>query len=367
MLTHTIRYVFGLLGLMIMSTGLLASPYRVELLSDQLLSPWSMVALPDGAVLITEKAGVLKRLDEQGALSVIAGVPEVYDAGQGGLLDIKLHPEFAVNRVLYVTYVAGDSDENALTLGQAVWPEGATQLSAFQPVFKVTPSKDTPVHYGGRIAILPDKTLLLTSGDGFDYRESAQRKTSLLGKIIRIGMNGEAPADNPFKGDDVQKFIWSIGHRNPQALLYDSVTRRVYSHEHGPAGGDEINHIEPGKNYGWPVITHGKDYSGANITPFKRYPGMEQPLWDWTPSVAPSDMILYRGNQFPELYGKLLVTTLKSRALLSLKLDKDRVSDSQTYLSERQERWRGITQDRVGNILLLTDSGKLFRLKKRDF
>lgn len=163
-----------------------------------------------------------------------------------------------------------------------------------QVLFTISPVKDTPVHYGGRIAFLPDTTLLLSSGDGFDYRESAQKGNRLLGKIIRLNDDGTIPDDNPFvAASKVQSAIWSLGHRNPQGLVYDAGRKQVFSNEHGPKGGDEINIIEPGKNYGWPVITYGRDYSGANITPYKKYPGMEQSFVDWTPSIAPSSLAVY--------------------------------------------------------------------------
>ncbi|WP_338291271.1 PQQ-dependent sugar dehydrogenase [Planctobacterium marinum] len=334
--------------------------YDAEVVVEGLDVPWALTQLPGGGWLITERSGQLIYFKD-GKKSLVQGTPSVFFAGQGGLLDVELHPDFTENHLLFLSYAKGDAGNNALTLYKATFNQDAMALENGTDIFSITPGKDTPVHYGGRIAVTND-ALLLASGDGFDYRESAQIKNSMLGKVLRMGLNGKVKADNPFAADDNAAFVWTLGHRNPQALLFDVQSGVVYSHEHGPAGGDEINIIKKGLNYGWPVITNGKDYSGANISPFKEYPGMQQPLLDWTPSIAPSDMLLYRGNKFAELNGHLLVTTLKTRELRLVKLKEGKVAEQVTLLTHLDERLRGIEQDQQGDIYLLTDSGKLLLL-----
>lgn len=335
--------------------------YGVNVLHSDLDAPWAMAQLPDGRWLVTERSGNLVLL-EGNEKKIISGVPDVFYAGQGGLLDVALHPDFALNNQVYLSYAKGNAEQNALSLFKAKLNLGTLTLESGADIFTVSPKKDTPVHYAGRIAFMSDGALLLTSGDGFDYRESAQLKHSQLGKILRMNDEGEPLPDNPFYSDPDAAYVWSLGHRNPQAILLDASTNTVFSHEHGPAGGDEINIIEKGKNYGWPVITNGKDYSGANISPFIEYPGMQQPLLDWTPSIAPSDMLLYRGQKFPELTGHLLVTTLKTRELRVVKLAQITVTEHLSLLTALQERFRAIEQDSEGNILMLTDSGKMLAL-----
>lgn len=365
MKTNSITYI-AYFFIMVLAVNSYATQYKVEEINTELSTPWAITVLPDDTVLVTERAGQLRHLVDGELSEPIAGVPPVYFAGQGGLLDIVLAPDFSTNQRIFLSLASGDAKNNQLSIVSAVWDRERNALEDVKTIFSVTPSKDTPVHYGARMALMPDNTLLLASGDGFDYRESAQLQNSLLGKIIRINLDGSAPGNNPFAVTadkaSLAKYIWTRGHRNPQALFYDTESDLVFSHEHGPAGGDEINIIEPGKNYGWPVITNGRDYSGASISPFKQYPGMEQPLFDWTPSVAPSDMIFYRGKAFSELTDHLLVTTLKSREVQILSFSKGEIALKNSILNDINERFRAIEQDQNGNILLLTDSGKLLKL-----
>lgn len=340
--------------------------FQLEVLTEELQAPWSIAVINETELLITEREGTLRYWD--GELSeAIKGVPEVFFKGQGGLLDVVLHPKYAQNQWVYLTYASGDAQNNALEIVRGKLDKSGPipELLESEVVFTVTPTKDTPVHCGGRLAFLPDGTFLVTSGDGFDYRESAQVGDSLLGKVLRLNADGTIPTDNPFlSNDSVHDAVYSLGHRNPQALLYDPRRATIFSNEHGPAGGDEINIIEAGKNYGWPVITNGKDYSGANISPFKSYPGMEQPFVDWTPSIAPSSMALYSGELFPELQGDLLVTALKSQELLWVDLDGLKVNAQKSLLPDNPERWRDVKVTPLGHILLISDGGKLLKLSK---
>lgn len=361
--------------------------YKADTLVAGLDHPWSLTELPDGQLLITERSGQL-RLFSDGQLSKpIAGMPNVFVMGQAGLFDIVLHPDFAINKTLFLSYAHGTLESNTLRVARAQLAvnesdgESSSHLSLQKvvPIYDVEPFKNTPVHYGGRMVILPDNTLLITTGDGFDYREQAQQLTSDMGKVIRITLDGGHPLNNPFVNQPkANNTIFTYGHRNPQGLIYDSKRQQIFMHEHGPAGGDEINLLESGNNYGWPVITHGKDYSGANISPFTEYKGMQQPLLHWTPSIAPSGMAVYYGEQFPEINGDFLVGALVDKEVRLVQTKEGQASNhankSQFILSEQSlfgalaKRIRAISVAKDGTIYLLTDSkdGKLIAVSRAD-
>ncbi len=359
--------------------------YQLQEVVGGLNHPWSLAFLPDGRMLVTERNGTLRiiptkeatkdatkeatkeatRDAAKGAMlpEPVAGVPDVFDRSQGGLFDAIPHPDFATNQLVYLSYAWGDGKANGTRLARARLQGNA--LQDLQVLFTVDPLKDTPVHYGGRIVFIPDGTLLLTTGDGFDYREAAQKLDSLLGKIIRLNDDGTIPADNPFVGRaDVRAEIWSYGHRNPQGIVYDEDSSTLYAHEHGPKGGDEINVLQPGNNYGWPVITYGRDYSGASITPYTEYEGMQQPLVNWTPSIAPSGMTLYRGELFADWQGDLFVGALAAREIRRVELDQGRVVNQHTLFAELNERIRDVRTGPDGALYFLTDSnnGSLYRV-----
>lgn len=324
-----------------------------------------MAFLDEDRILITERAGQLRLWDGQQLSEPVGGLPEVYFKGQGGLLDVELLEQLDTHsyRIL-LSYAQGTDAENALTVISATLQlSPSLVLRDIHEVLKVYPNKATPVHFGGRLALLPDGTLLVTSGEGFDYRESAQKKETLLGKILRVNLDGSIPDDNPFVANPAYApEIFSVGHRNPQALFFDATRNWIVSHEHGPAGGDEINIIEAGHNYGWPVITNGKDYSGANISPFTEYQGMQPPFVDWTPSIAPSDMIVYRGNRFLEFKGDYLVTTLKTKELRWVDMQDNEVVSQANILPKHAIRYRAIEESAMGDIYLLSDDGRLLML-----
>ena len=336
---------------------------QVDTLVEGLNSPWSLAFLPDQSMLITELGGKL-RMVKNGQLmdTAIDGVPEVYYAGQGGLMDVLVDRDFANNQRIYLSFAYGDRSANATRLVSARLQDHALQDP--QVLFTASPFKTTAHHYAGRMVQLQDGSLLLTVGDGFNYREQAQQLQSHLGKIVRIGSNGESLVDNPWAADGAAlPELWSRGHRNAQAIVA-TADGRVYAHEHGPKGGDEINQILPGKNYGWPVITQGIDYNGASITPFKEYPGMEQPLVDWTPSIAPSGMTFYSGNLFPLWQGDLIAVSLKEQYVRRIDLDGARVVSDQRILPEIKARMRDIRTGPDGALYILTDGedGKLLRV-----
>jgi len=328
--------------------------YAVLKVAEGFDSPWAMEFLPNGDILVTERAGRI-RIVRDGTLLAesITGVPAVYHAGQGGLLDIMLDENFASNRKLYLSFAHGDRRGNATRLISATLRND--ELTEQKILFTASPLKDTAHHYAARIAQLEDNTLLLSVGDGFDYREQAQELDNHLGKIIRIDQNGDAPKDNPFIGNPTAKpEIWSYGHRNHQALLVANGT--VYENEHGPQGGDEVNVIKRGQNYGWPVITRGIDYNGAQITPYTEYQGMQQPMVDWTPSIAPSSMAFHQGN--------LYVTSLAEGSIRQLAIDGDKIIDQGIVFPELSERLRDIVSGPDGSLYVLTDgqSAKLLKI-----
>lgn len=337
---------------------------RIETLAQGLEHPASVAELPDGRLLIAERLGRLRLWTSAGLSAPLSGLPELRFAGQGGLLDVLPDRDFASNRVLYLSYAAGSARANGTRMARATLGEAG--LEDLREIFVAQPDKPTDAHFGGRMAQLDDGSLVLTLGDGFSLREAAQDLRSHLGKIVRVHADGSVPADNPFVGRaDALPEIYSLGHRNVQGIAVDAERGILWAHEHGPRGGDELNRIEPGINYGWPVATAGLDYSGAQISPFEHYAGMRDPVHGWTPSIAPSAMALYRGAAFAQWQNDLLVTALAGRALHRLQIDAEgRVQQEHVLLRELGERLRDVRVDAQGRVLLLTDGagGKLLRL-----
>lgn len=365
-------FIFGLIIFLSNSFySFAASPlqfpdYKIQEVANGLNFPWSLAFLPDGELLVTERAGQLIKITRGNISELITGLPtNIYVKGQGGLLDVVLHPNFSINRWVYISYVIGDDDKNALQVMRAKLTNN--QLTEKQIVFTVTPFKSTPVHFAGRMAFLPDNTLLITSGDGFDYREDAQRLNSLLGKTVRINDDGSVPTDNPFVTENLDSpsnYVFSYGHRNHQGILFDSERNVIFSNEHGPDGGDELNIIRAGMNYGWPVITNGLDYIGSRISPFTEYANMQQPSLDWTPSIAPSGMAVHRGSLFDELNGDLLVSVLKFKEVRWLQMNGMKVVAQTSLFKELKQRIRDVRVHSDGSIYILTDSenGKVLRI-----
>ncbi len=341
-----------------------ASDVTAETVAEGLAWPWGLAFLPDGGMLVTERPGRLRRVGADGTVSEpLRGIPEVAYGGQGGLLDVLPHPDFAANALIYLSYSHGTLNSNATRIARARL--GDAGLEGLEVIFTVEPEKDTPQHYGGAMAWLPDGTLLLTTGDGFDHREQAQDPASMLGKTIRIAADGSIPADNPFVGrDDAAAAVWTWGHRNPQGLAVDPATGRVYQHEHGPRGGDELNLLEPGSNYGWPAATYGIDYSGAYVSPFQTLPGMREPLTYWVPSIAPSGLAIYRGSRHPEWDGDLFLGALVDREVRRVDMEDGQVVGQQSMLGELGERIRDVVLGPDGHLYVLTDSaeGRILRI-----
>jgi aldose sugar dehydrogenase len=337
---------------------------KVTEIATKLAYPWGIAVLPDGSMLVTERDGRLRVIrDGKLAEAPIAGVPAVLNDGQGGLFDVALHPDFATNNLVYLSFAKGTKEANHTVIIRGIY-DGA-RLNNIQTVFEAAPLKKGSAHFGGRMIFMPDKTLMLTLGDGYEYRDKAQDLGTNFGKIIRITDTGQPAPANPFIGQVGKRpEIYSYGHRNMQGLALDSSSGTLYEHEHGPKGGDEINIIQPGKNYGWPVITYGVDYSGAPISLKNKQDGMEQPITYWVPSIAPSGMAFYTGDLFPAWKGDLLVTALAGQQLRRVNLEKGVVASQETYLTDRDERYRHVVQAPDGSLLLLTDDaeGKVLRV-----
>lgn len=344
-------------------------PYRIEPVAEGLQHPWSLAWIDDDRMLVTERPGRL-RVIEKGRLlpAPVAGVPPVYATNQGGLLEVLLARDFGKSRTVYLSLAHGDRNANA-TRVIAGRLEGVHALKDVKTIFTAQPLKDTSPHFGGRMAWLPDGTLLLTVGDGFKYREQAQSLDNHLGKLVRINADGSVPKDNPFVGKPgALPEIYSYGHRNQQGIVFDASQNRLYLHEHGPKGGDELNVIQPGRNYGWPVITYGLDYSGAVISPYTHRDGMEQPLVMWNPSIAPAGMVQYRGKMFSEWNGDLLVAALVERSVRRVDLEGNKVVGQDVLFTEVGERIRDVQQGPDGALYLLTDSssnGKVLRVTRK--
>ncbi len=315
---------------------------------------WGMAFLPDGRMLVTELDGNLRILEAGGKPSdPLQGLPRIEAYGQGGLMDVTLDPDFATNGRIYLSHIL-DSARGRTTAVSTARLNG-DRLHGFETVFVGRAASRTGRHFGSRLRFAPDGTLFVTIGDR-GYRPSAQDLGNHAGTTLRLGPDGAAPPDNPFVGRaGALPEIWSYGHRNPQGLAFDPATGRLWSQEHGPRGGDEVNLIERGRNYGWPVITHGRNYSGTKITDETARAGMEQPAAYWTPSIAPSGLTVYRGRRFPRWDGNLFVGALRAQLLVRLELDGDRVVHEERLLADFGNRIRDVRTGPDGLIYLALD------------
>ncbi len=340
---------------------------NVEVLADGLAFPWSIAFLPGGNILFSERDGRL-RIIRDGELvdEPVAGVPEVLVFNQGGLFDILLHPDFEENGVLYISYAHGTEKANATRIARAVFD--GSSLSGLEVLYDAKPLKDTGHHYGARMVWGGDGKLYASIGEGSKYKEKAQDMTSSFGSIIRLNEDGSIPEDNPTFGDGERPELFTKGHRNPQGLAYDATRGILWENEHGPRGGDEINIIERGNNYGWPLATYGIDYNGAKISPFTEYEGTTQPVKYWTPSIGVSGLAVYRGDLFEGWDGDLLAGGLSGSALHHIIMDGDKPAGEERYLLDRGERVRDVRVGPDGAIYVATElyqdntGGKILRL-----
>ena len=341
-----------------------AGAIAVVTVAEGLEQPWGLAFLPDGRMLVTEKEGRLRLVGPDGTLSEpLAGVPEVYDHGQGGLLDVTLDPDFAANHLVYFSFAepGGEGGGTAVARGKL----GAGRLDDVEVIWRQQPKLDSGEHFGSRLVFLKDGTLIVTLGDR-NRRQYIPDMKAQVGKLVRINRDGSIPNDNPFVGNpDYSPDIYSLGHRNVQGATLHPDTGELWTVEHGARGGDEINTPKPGKNYGWPVIAYGREYSGEKIGEGTAKPGLEQPVYYWDPSIAPSGMTFYTGDKFPAWKGNLFVGALKFQLLARLEVDGDRIVKEERLLEGMGDRIRDVVQGPDGYLYLLTDEddGRILRLE----
>ncbi|MEQ9504838.1 MAG: PQQ-dependent sugar dehydrogenase [Hyphomonas sp.] len=311
--------------------------------------PWGMAFLPDGALLFTEKEGGLKYVvPGDGAIAApVAGLPPALTSGQAGYLGIALDPGFASNRLVYVSLSSGTEEENATAVVRGRLSDDHTAIENVEEIFRAE-TKAKSYHYGSRLAFGNDGTLFITVGEGYDYKDLAQDPKTVLGKIVRINPDGSIPADNPFaNGVAGNPAVWSYGHRNPQGLYFDTASGTLWQTEHGPKGGDELNIITPGTNYGWPAITYGIDYSGTIISPYTEAEGMAQPETYWVPSIAPSGLTMLTSDVYPGWRGDLFAGGMKGPSgmvLVRIDLEGGKVIGKEDLLREAEMPIRDVVQ-----------------------
>ncbi|MGB3435364.1 PQQ-dependent sugar dehydrogenase [Achromobacter sp.] len=342
-------------------------PARVTAVVGGLNHPWAMAFLPEGGVLITERPGNLRLLRIPGGLSKpLAGVPKVAAQGQGGLLDVALSPDFAQDRYVYLSYAEADGSKSGTAVGRGRLSADGTALEGFRVLFRQEPKLSSGLHYGSRLVFDGKGYLYISLGEN-NQRPTAQDLDKLQGKVVRLKTDGSVPPDNPFVGQaGARPEIWSYGHRNPQGMALNPWTGQLWENEHGPRGGDEINLVQRGKNYGWPLATHGINYSGQPIPEAKGadLPGMEAPLYWWPKSPAISGMAFYNADRFPAWRNSVFIGALANQNLIRLTLDGDRVTAQEWLLTDRKQRIRDVRLGPDGYVYVLTDAspGELLRL-----
>jgi len=340
--------------------------FEVKLIASGLRFPWGMAFMPDGNLLVTERIGQLRIITPDGRVSEpVKGVPVVFNQQQGGLLDVALDPAFSKNRLIYLCYAEPEGSKASTAVARAELINGG--LEKLQVIFRQLPKTEGAVHFGSRLVFAPDGNLFITLGDRGDYLEEAQRLGNYFGKIIRIRPDGSVPTDNPFVNNSQAKpEIWSYGHRSVQGAAIHPKTGELWIHEHGPKGGDEINIPQPGKNYGWPKASYGSHYNLMPIKDEHAEQGFEEPIYYWTPSIAPSGMVFYTGDQFPGWRGNLFVGALVGRHVVRLSTDGKKILGEEQLLMHTT-RFRDVEQGPDGALYLLTDeeNGKLLKLKPK--
>lgn len=344
--------------------------FGYSVLTKDLKKPWGITSLPDGRFLITEKEGVMRIVSKDGIVSEkIRGIPKVNSDGQGGLLGLTLDPAFKTNRMIYWSFSENSADGNLTAIAKGRLSDDEKNIENAEVIYRATPAYDGTLHYGGRI--LFDKTghLIISTGERSDLetRPQAQQLNSALGKIIRITKEGKAAAGNPFPNkENIRPEIYSFGHRNVQGLALHPITGDLWESEFGPKGGDEINRIQPGKNYGWPIITYGLEYSGAKVgAGITKQEGLEQPVYYWDPVLSPSGMTFYHGSQMPEWDNNLFVCGLNSNHIARLIISNNKVTGEERLLEEEGQRFRDITVGNDGYLYAVTDEGRLYRIGKK--
>lgn len=346
------------------------TPYENKVLTEALKSPWGITSLPDGRLLITEREGTMRLVTQAGQVSEpITGLPSVNAGGQGGLLGVRVDPQFAANRMVYWVFSEPRSDGNLTAVAKGKLSADEKKIENPTVIYRATPAYKGTLHYGGRILVSQDGNLIISTGERSDLvtRPQAQSLNSGLGKVIRITKDGQPASGNPFAGNaNARPELYSYGHRNVQGLAIHPVTGDIWEGEFGPRGGDEINRIQPGKNYGWPTITYGIEYSGEKVgAGIQQKEGLEQPVYYWDPVVSPSGMTFYTSDAIPEWKNNLFVGALSGMHIVRLVIENNKVVGEERLVADQLQRFRDITQGNDGALYAITDQGRLYRIAKK--
>jgi glucose/arabinose dehydrogenase len=348
-----------------------STPYVFEVVTSALSAPWGITSLPDGRLLITERMGTMRIVSNTGTLSnAITGIPAVNSGGQGGLLGICVDPQFTSNRMIYWVFSENVAGGNVTSVAKGRLSNSETMVENPVVIYRANPSANVGnLHYGGRILFDSTGNLFVSTGERSDLstRPLAQSVTAAVGKILRITTSGQPAPGNPaFTQSGALPELYSMGHRNPQGIAIHPITGELWQSEHGPRGGDEINHVQAGQNYGWPTITYGIEYSGATIGDgIQQKAGMEQPVYYWDPVISPSGITFYKGNSIPEWQNNLFVASLSGMHIARLVLDNNKVIGEERLLASENQRFRDITQGLDNALYAVTDGGKLYRIRKQ--
>ena len=346
-----------------------ATSYKATVVTSALSSPWGVASLPDGRLLVTEKAGTMRLVSASGTVSAaITGLPAVNPAGQGGLLGVCLDPSFATNRLVYWSFSEARPGGNLTAIGKGRLANDERTIENPTVIYRAEPAYAGTLHYGGRVLFDRTGNLVVSTGERSDLatRPQAQAVTSALGKLIRITKDGQPAPGNPtFSQAGALPELYSIGHRNPQGLAIHPTTGEVWQSEHGPRGGDELNRIRAGANYGWPTITYGIEYSGQPIGgAIQQTSGLEQPVYYWDPVVSPSGMTFYTSNRIADWQNNLFISSLSATHIVRLVIDNNRVLGEERLLASEGQRFRDITQGADGALYAVTDQGRLYRIDR---
>ncbi|KAA6440890.1 PQQ-dependent sugar dehydrogenase [Dyadobacter flavalbus] len=341
--------------------------YTSRILTEQLSSPWGITTLPDGRLLITQKSGQMRIVNTSGAIvASITGLPAVNASGQGGLLGLCIDPAFETNRQVYWVFSQAVSGGTLTAVGRGRLFTDETRIESPTVIYQATPAFNSSAHYGGRILFDRTGHLLVSTGERSSTvtRPQAQSLNSGLGKIVRITRDGESAADNPFAGQaGARHEIFSLGHRNPQGLALHPVTGELWQSEHGPRGGDEINRVQAGQNYGWPTITYGIEYSGQPVgDAIQQRDGLQQPAYYWDPVISPSGMTFFNGTTIQEWQNNLFIGSLSGMHIARLVIENNRIVGEERLLADQNQRFRDITQGSDGALYAITDGGRLYRI-----
>lgn len=346
------------------------TPFEANVLTKDLQHPWGIRQLPDGRFLITEREGTMRIATTTGALSQpITGIPKVNSSGQGGLLGLAIDSQFNSNRMVYWVFSDATPEGNLTAVAKGALSADEKSIEGATVIYRATPAHNSALHYGGRILIDKTGNLIVSTGERSDLetRPLAQDLNAALGKVLRITKDGQPAPGNPFSGRaGARPEIYSYGHRNVQSLAFHPVTGDLWEAEFGPRGGDELNQIEPGKNYGWPLITYGLEYSGEKVGPGRtQQEGLEQPVYYWDPVLSPSGMTFYSGSQIPEWKNNLFIGGLSSNHIARLVIQDNKVVGEERLLASEKQRFRDITEGKDGALYAITDDGRLYQIKKK--